>query len=90
VVVGNAAKHANIPTQTGYEAKPLTAEQANELLETVKDHDHGALFVIALALDFGMARSTVCVGRTSTSPPASCMSEHKSNASRERVFFSAN
>jgi integrase len=50
VVVGNAAKHANIPTQAGYEAKPLTAEQANELLETVKDHDHGALFVIALAL----------------------------------------
>jgi integrase len=50
MVASNAAKHANIPTQTGYEAKPLTAEQANRLLETVKDHDHGALFTIALSL----------------------------------------
>jgi integrase len=50
VVVGNAAKHANIPTQTGYEAKPLTAEQANDLLETTKNDPYAAIFVVALSL----------------------------------------
>jgi integrase len=43
--------------QPGYEAKPLTAEQADKLLETVKDHDHGALFTVALSL--GLRRGEV-------------------------------
>ncbi len=57
VVAGNAAKHANIPTQTGHDAKPLTAKQANHLLETVKDHHFGALFTVALSL--GLRRGEV-------------------------------
>jgi len=57
MVAGNAAKHANIPTQREYDAKPLTAEQANHLLETVKDHHFGALFTIALSL--GLRRGEV-------------------------------
>jgi integrase len=50
VVASNAAKHTTLPTQRKFDAKPLTAEQANHLLETVKDHHYGALFTIALSL----------------------------------------
>src|ERR1700723_2161522 len=50
VVTSNAAKHTSLPAQVKHEAKPLTAEQANLLLETVKDHRYGALFVVALSL----------------------------------------
>jgi integrase len=57
VVAGDAAKHANIPTQRKHDAKPLTAEQANHLLETVRDHDFGALFTIALSL--GLRRGEI-------------------------------
>jgi integrase len=57
VVVGNAAKHSNVPTQQEYEAKPLTVEQANRLLEMVKDHDHGAVFTVALSL--GLRRTEI-------------------------------
>jgi integrase len=50
MVASNAAKHTSLPTQIKYDAKPLTAEQANHLLETVKDHSYGALFTVALSL----------------------------------------
>jgi integrase len=50
VVAGNAAKHTSLPTAVKYDAKPLTAEQAIHLLETVKDHRYGALWVVALSM----------------------------------------
>ena len=50
VVAGNAAKHATLPKQVKFDAKPLTAEQANHLLETVKDDRYGAVFTVALSL----------------------------------------